>query len=140
MQIHKPFTMGRRNGDRLPQSKAPAIGKTRRPGLALTFIRQQNHMRARFADFTGKEFINRGHASAGINHQKRDISLFNRHFGLTAHPVFKRITVCIFKPGGVYHAKYKPRQMRLTLAPVTRDPRLIINNGMLSPDQPVKQC
>ncbi|CAI8199126.1 MAG: Uncharacterised protein [SAR116 cluster bacterium] len=139
MQVDKPFPMDGRNGHWFAKAEAPGFSKTAGTGPPLAFVGQHDDMRPAAANLVGKEFVCRGDADTGINHQKGDIRLGDGTFGLAAHAVFQRSAGGFFKASRINDPKAQFSETGIPFPAVTRDAGLVIDNRVLASDKPVEQ-
>ena len=131
--------MRRRNRHRLAKAEFPCLGKTGGPGLALALVGEKNDAGAGAPDLVGEELVRRRHAGAGVDDHHGEVGTLDGTFGLASHPVLETAGRGLLEPGGVDHPEAELGKAGVTLAAVARHPGLVVDNGVLAPDQPVEQ-
>ena len=139
MKVNKALAMRCRNRHRLTKSQLPRFGQTGGTGLSLAFVGQKDHERAGTPDLVGKELVSRRYTGAGIDDHHRHIGKLNGAFSLLAHAVLETAGRRLFQAGRVDDPEFQSGKRSIALAPVTCYAWLVIDNGMLTTDQPVEQ-
>ena len=83
--------------------------------------------------------VRRRHAGARVKHEEHDIRVIDRHFGLRTHARFEAVALDVVEAGRVEDAEPQVTEACFTLAAVTGDAGLVIDEGDLAADQPVEE-
>ena len=126
--------------NRITKAKAIRLHQTAfRRRLAFAFIGKHDDGRFCAAKPAANLFIKRHNPCARVDYEQRYVGTVNGGLGLRAHPSGERLRIILFKTSGINQPKFKAKQVRIALTPVTRDAGAIIDKRKLFANQPVEQ-
>ncbi len=126
-----------RNG--IAKTKRKSFKRTRRTGAAFTLIGNKNGWLARSANEIGESAIGRHRAGPRIDQEQDRIGLFDGLRGLRLHPRRKTIARGVFETCRIDNFERQIAELGITLAPIARHARLVVDQRHAAPNQTVEQ-
>ncbi len=128
-----------RDRDGLAQSERIALENARLAGAAFGLVGGKHHGHVLPAQPATDLLVERGDAGARVDHKQRCVGVLQRDLGLRAHPAGQAVRLLVLPPGGVDRLELEAGKPGLAEAPVTRHPRLVVDQRDALADQPVEQ-
>ena len=127
-----------RDRQRLAETERIGLVDARLGRAALAFIGGEDHLLAGAAHQLGENLVGRHHAGPRIDQEQHEIGLGDGRFRLLAHARGKPLIPGL-EPRGIDEGDGARPKLGLGLAPVARQPGLVVDQRQLLADQPVEQ-
>ena len=137
-QLADAEIMLRRNRQRLAEPKREGFVHACLRRASLDFVGGKDHRLARRTNELGEDLIAGNNASPGIDQENHEVRLLDCGDGLLAHARGKT-RIAMLKPGSVDQPDSDRSKLGVSLAPVARQSRLVVDKRKPLAGEPIEQ-
>jgi hypothetical protein len=138
-QVDDAFPVLGAKGDRLAEAERIGFEDAALAGAAFGLVRGKDDRRGFASQPPADLLVERVHAGARIDQEKRRIGFADRGDGLRPHPARQRLRILVLIACRVDDAEFETEQSRIALAPVAGHARTVVDKRQLLADEAVEQ-